>query len=215
LAAPFSRPLAKTEPLTPQESRSTMTFTAHIHSQLLHALELLEPILEAMRHQDRSELFLSIAPGVGEEIYRLLQQAAGRLLHGGWFTGRRGRVIHTLLKALASIQLGLDAPTADLALVHLDTASRILRRRRQELRLLQSDLAQALNVTPEAVGAWETGRRRMELGKVPRIAAILNLEPRGLCKLALHEFHARFYAGLFGNDPPGPARATDELAMQT
>ncbi len=74
----------------------------------------------------------------------------------------------------------------------------ILRRRRQELRLKQAQVAQALEVTPEAVGLWECGRRRMELDKLPRIAAILKLNAGELCRQALAEFHPCLYAALFG-----------------
>ena len=78
----------------------------------------------------------------------------------------------------------------------------ILRRRRQELRLKQAQVAEALEVTPEAVGLWECGRRRMEMDKLPRIAESLRLEKRDLCLVALHEFHPRVYAELFGREAP-------------
>jgi transcriptional regulator with XRE-family HTH domain len=73
-----------------------------------------------------------------------------------------------------------------------------LRRRRQELNLLQADVAQALNVSPEAVTLWESGRRRMELAKLPRIAKALRLDARELCIQALAEFHPAFFRTLFG-----------------
>ena len=78
----------------------------------------------------------------------------------------------------------------------------ILRHRRQELRLKQAHIAEALQVTPEAVGLWECGRRRMEMDKLPRIAETLRLEKRGLCLAALHQFHPRMYAELFGSQAP-------------
>ena len=74
----------------------------------------------------------------------------------------------------------------------------LLRRRREELSLLQSDVADALHVSPECVTLWEAGRRRMELSKLPRIAAILELDAKELCAQALAEFHPLFYATLFG-----------------
>jgi transcriptional regulator with XRE-family HTH domain len=43
-------------------------------------------------------------------------------------------------------------------------------RRREQLGLLQSDIAETCGVTPESVTLWEAGRRRPELGKVPRLA---------------------------------------------
>jgi transcriptional regulator with XRE-family HTH domain len=61
----------------------------------------------------------------------------------------------------------------------------LLRRRRQELSLVQSQLAEVLHVSPECIGQWECGRRRMELSKLPRIAAALQLDARELCSKAL------------------------------
>jgi transcriptional regulator with XRE-family HTH domain len=77
---------------------------------------------------------------------------------------------------------------------------KLLRRRRLELRLLQANVADRLDVTPEAVVLWEQGRRRPELGKIPRIARILQLDPKDLCLRALQEYHPAFFRSLFG--PP-------------
>ena len=74
----------------------------------------------------------------------------------------------------------------------------LLRRRRLELRLLQADLAEELHVTPECVVLWECGRRRMELSKLPRIAAALHIDAKELCARALAEFHPAVYHALFG-----------------
>ena len=76
----------------------------------------------------------------------------------------------------------------------------LLRRRREELSLYQAQIAETLHVTPECVGQWECGRRRMELSKLPRIAAALQLDARQLCAQALAEFHPLVYAALFGHD---------------
>src|SRR6202162_1357318 len=87
----------------------------------------------------------------------------------------------------------------------------LLRTRRKELSLFQSQVAEALHVSPECITQWECGHRRMELSKLPRIAAALHLNPRQLCAKALAEFHPLFYAPLFSdsaaeaNIPPGPA----------
>ena len=75
----------------------------------------------------------------------------------------------------------------------------LLRRRRKELSLIQSDIAEALHVTPECVVLWECGRRRMELSKLPRLAAALQIDPKELCAKALAEFHPAVYNALFGN----------------
>ena len=76
----------------------------------------------------------------------------------------------------------------------------LLRRRREELSLFQSQVAEALHVSPECVTQWEGGRRRMELSKLPRIAVVLQLDAKELCVKALAEFHPLVYAALFGND---------------
>ena len=75
----------------------------------------------------------------------------------------------------------------------------LLRERRIELGLRQAEIAESLNVTAEAVTLWERGRRRMELGKFPRIAATLELDAKELCARALAEYHPGFFATLFGN----------------
>ena len=76
----------------------------------------------------------------------------------------------------------------------------LLRRRREELRLFQAQIAEELHVSPECVGLWECGRRRMELGKIPRIAEALQLDAKELCAKALAEFHPLLFAALFGQD---------------
>ena len=81
----------------------------------------------------------------------------------------------------------------------------LLRRRREELSLFQSQIAEALHVTPECVGQWESGHRRMELSKLPRIAEALQMDAKELCVKALAEFHPLVYATLFGKDA-GPAK---------
>ena len=76
----------------------------------------------------------------------------------------------------------------------------LLRRRREELLLRQADVAEALNVTPEAIGMWENSRRRMEFCKLPRLAVVLQIDPKRLCIQALAEFYPAVYAILFA--PP-------------
>jgi transcriptional regulator with XRE-family HTH domain len=83
----------------------------------------------------------------------------------------------------------------------------LIRRRRRQLRLSQADLAQALRVSPECIVLWESGRRRMDLSKLPRIAAALSLDPRELCARALAEFHPPVYASLFGDAGDSAARS--------
>ena len=75
----------------------------------------------------------------------------------------------------------------------------LLRRRREERAWYQSEIAEALHVSPECVGLWECGRRRMELCKLPHIAAALQLDARELCAKALSEYHPLVYATPFGH----------------
>ena len=78
----------------------------------------------------------------------------------------------------------------------------LLRRRREELSLFQSQVAEVLHVSPECITQWECGRRRMELSKLPRIAAALHLDAKELCAKALAEFHPLVYAALFPDAAP-------------
>ena len=86
----------------------------------------------------------------------------------------------------------------------------ILRQRRMELRLRQAEIAAELRVEPETIGHWESGRRRMELNKVPRLAAILKLNAKDLCRLALSEWHPRLHDALFGADQPQTSPCLEE-----
>ncbi len=88
----------------------------------------------------------------------------------------------------------------------------LLRRRREQLGLLQSEVAEAVHVSPECVTLWEAGRRRMELSKLPRIAEILELDGKELCVKALKQFHPAVHATLFGNGGAAPANTHPEAA---
>jgi transcriptional regulator with XRE-family HTH domain len=66
--------------------------------------------------------------------------------------------------------------------------------------MFQSQIAAVLHVTPECIAQWECGRRRMELSKLPRIAAALQIDAKELCTKALAEFHPLLFATLFGRD---------------
>lgn len=76
------------------------------------------------------------------------------------------------------------------------------------MRLNQAQIAAELNVGPESVCLWETGRRRIELDKLPRLAAALQLNAADLCRLALFERHPSLYGALFGFEMPRTPRAT-------
>ncbi len=85
--------------------------------------------------------------------------------------------------------------------------SRVIKQRRNRLGLKQQQIADALQVVPEAVGHWERGSRRIELDKLPRLAAILQLNEQDVCRIALHEFHPCLYHALYGTEPPGEPQA--------
>jgi len=86
----------------------------------------------------------------------------------------------------------------------------LIRQHRLELSLTQAQIAEALHVSPECVTHWESGRRRMELSRLPGLAAVLHLDPKELCVKALAEFHPRFCAVLF--DGPAADRIRQEAA---
>jgi transcriptional regulator with XRE-family HTH domain len=83
--------------------------------------------------------------------------------------------------------------------------SQLIRQRRTVLGLTQAQVAADLNVEPESVCLWEHGRRRIELDRLPRLAAALRLDEAGLCRLALSEWHPRLYAALSGVERPTAA----------
>ena len=86
--------------------------------------------------------------------------------------------------------------------------SRLIKQRRNTLGLKQQQIADELNVLPESIGNWERAKRRIELDRVPPLAAILQLNEQDVCRLALYETHPRLYATLFGSDrPPQPRQA--------
>ena len=83
-----------------------------------------------------------------------------------------------------------------------------IRQRRLQLRLRQAEIAEQLHVTEESIAHWESGRRRPELNKVPRLAAALKVNPRDLCRKAIDEWHPALHDALFTDRPqPMPALA--------
>jgi len=51
---------------------------------------------------------------------------------------------------------------------------------RKDAGLTQVQLAQALNVSQQAVQSWETGRRRIQISILPAVAKILSVSLEGL-----------------------------------
>jgi transcriptional regulator with XRE-family HTH domain len=89
--------------------------------------------------------------------------------------------------------------------------SAIIRQRRTQLELTQAQLADVLRVTAEAVGLWEGAKRRVELNRVPRLAAALQLEQQDVCRLALYQYYPCLHAALFGSErPPQPRNLSQQ-----
>ena len=84
----------------------------------------------------------------------------------------------------------------------------VIRQQREKLYFSQAQVAEALRLTPEAIGNWERGTRRVELGKIPRLAAILQLDGPALCGLALYEYFPALAACLFDGGS-GQTKQTD------
>jgi transcriptional regulator with XRE-family HTH domain len=84
----------------------------------------------------------------------------------------------------------------------------LIRQRREQLNISQAQVAEAFRLTPEAVGHWERGTRRVELGKLPRLAVILQLDGPSFCYLALCEYFPVLAACLFA----GQSDHTDKVS---
>ena len=81
----------------------------------------------------------------------------------------------------------------------------LIKQRRTTLRLTQQQVADALRVVPESVGFWERGKRRIDLDRIPSLAAVLELNEQDVSRLALFEYSPPLHAALFGNErPPRP-----------
>lgn len=83
----------------------------------------------------------------------------------------------------------------------------MIRQRRIQLRLTQELIAEALRITPEAVGNWERGVRRIELSKTPRLAKLLSLHVPDFCRYVLREYHPALAVALF--DEPAAEQQAD------
>jgi transcriptional regulator with XRE-family HTH domain len=51
---------------------------------------------------------------------------------------------------------------------------------RKDAGLTQAEMAQALNVSQQAVQSWEAGRRRIQIPILPAVAKILSVSLEGL-----------------------------------
>jgi len=90
-----------------------------------------------------------------------------------------------------------------------------IRERREQLKesegLTQTKIANAIGIaSPEFITMLEQGRRNLDLNKVSRLADVLKLDRKELCKLALYEAAPSLYAELF--DTLLPPNVTESVA---
>ena len=109
----FPEPTAAARGSSAAGKESSMKSLPEVVALLQCTQETLEPVLASLHQQDYSELFLSVAPGLTQKGYILVQRALRRIVQQGWYAGRRGRVSKCLIDALGSLQQTMHA--ADLA----------------------------------------------------------------------------------------------------
>jgi len=81
--------------------------------------------------------------------------------------------------------MGLSAKVAGKS---LNMVSEVLKHRRQELGLLQPDIARAIGVkSADFISLVESGQRSMDLNRIPALARVLKLNAKDLLLLAIHE----------------------------
>ena len=106
---------------------SSMKSVSEIVALLQCTQETLDPLLASLHQQDYSALFLSVAPGLAQKAYILVQRALRRIVQEGWYAGRRGRVSKCLIDALGSLQQTMHTADPDEATCQLTAASEQLR----------------------------------------------------------------------------------------
>ena len=75
--------------------------------------------------------------------------------------------------------------------------SHLIRRRREELNMTQSEVARQVGLTTDAITLVELGYRRLDLDRIPALADALKLNRRQLCRQALQERAPELYRQLF------------------
>lgn len=76
-----------------------------------------------------------------------------------------------------------------------------IRNRRLELGRTQREVACAVGIaSPDFIGLVESGKRRLDLDRVPALAKVLEVDPGPLCRQALAERAPRLAAQLFGTE---------------
>jgi transcriptional regulator with XRE-family HTH domain len=75
--------------------------------------------------------------------------------------------------------------------------SNFLRRRRLQLGRTQKEVAQIIGVTPDYISLLESGERRLDLDRIPRLADALDAERGDVCAWALLDRCPQLFAEIF------------------
>jgi transcriptional regulator with XRE-family HTH domain len=89
--------------------------------------------------------------------------------------------------------------------------SNFIRQRRLQLGLTQKEVAQMIGVTADFISLLESGERRLDLDRIPRLADALDAERFDLCASALRDRCPRLFAEIFSVEsvaaPPEPPQS--------
>lgn len=80
----------------------------------------------------------------------------------------------------------------------------VIRKRRQELKLKQSHVAEVVGTSPEFIAMVENGTRQFNLDRLPRVADVLSLDCKSLIRVAMQRECPSVCAVLFGEEPISP-----------
>lgn len=90
--------------------------------------------------------------------------------------------------------------------------SNFIRQRRLQLGLTQKAVAQMIGVTADFISLLESGERRLDLDRIPRLADALDVERFDLCASALRDRCPQLFAEIFSVEsvaaPPEPLQPT-------
>lgn len=78
----------------------------------------------------------------------------------------------------------------------------IIKSRRNQMGLTLAQLGFELGITGEFLSQVESGKRALNLDRVPGLARILDLDAAGLCRVALATQYPVIYSVLFPTQPP-------------
>jgi transcriptional regulator with XRE-family HTH domain len=84
------------------------------------------------------------------------------------------------------------------------TLRRVIRTRREFLKLTQQQVAEKIGTQPEFVGMIEGGKRRIHIDRLAFLADALQLDRKEVCCLGLYEHAPHLYHVLFGDAAPQP-----------